>query len=787
VTLLDHLRHSIRSLLRTPAFTLTVVLTLALGIGANAAVFSAVDAILLRPLAFPDGDRLVRLGEVVDAIGETRGVAPVRIEDWSRLSSTILAIAGYTVEDVSDTTWAVPERLRRATVTPGFLEALAVAPALGRDFTDAEHRLSGPPSVLISDRYWRTRFGAAADVLGRTVRIGDHDRSYTIVGVMPASFGFPDRDTDWWVAEWLDAPWMQGRRGQWYTSIGRLKPDVTLAQARADLEAVQARLGEQYPDTDRAIRPSIVPLKDRIVAGARGSLWLLFGSVAVLLLIACSNIAALLFARGAQREHEIAVRVSLGATRRTVLAQLLTEAFVLAFCGAAIGLLAAASGAALFGILTPDLPRLDEVSIDARVLLYTAGVAVLVTLLCGLSPALGSARRKGPILRESRVQVSPRHPLQWLFVGVQVALSVALLTTAGLLLRSIDELGRVEAGFERERVLTFRVSGAFGEDTPERIVQRINRTLAELDALPGVEAAATALQMPGVGQGFQNELAIGAENAEPAVVAELRAVAPSYFDTLQIPLLRGEPCRAQEGTTELVVNRTFADRYLPARSAVGTELFGGVSGRIVGVVGDTRELAIDRNPVAAVYACAVVPHPFPWYLVRTGGDAMVGADTIRRKINELEPLRAVYDILPLAERIDEAYAQNRLRTILLSLFAATALSLTCLGVYGTLSYIVRLRRREVGLRVALGALSRRIVAQLLKRALGVVVLACAVGVLMSLALRRVLSGLLYGVSPSDPVTLSGVVAIVLAVAVSAALLPAVRASRIDPMTALRDD
>ena len=787
MTLLGHVRHSIRSLLRTPGFTLTVVLTLALGIGANTAVFSAIDAILLRPLPYPDGDRLVRLGEVVDGIGETIGVAPVRIEDWTRLTSTVEAIAGYTVEDVSDTTWGLPEQLRRTTVTPGFLEALAVAPALGRDFSDAEHRLSGPPAALISDRYWRSRFGADRDVLGRTVRIGDHDRSYTVVGVMPASFAFPDRDTDWWVAEWLDAPWAQGRRGQWYRSIGRLKPDVTLAQARADLEAVQARLAEQYPDTDRAVLPSIVPLKDRIVGSARGSLWLLFGSVALLLLIACSNIAALLFARGAQREHEIAVRFSLGATRRTVLAQLLTEASVLAFGGATVGLLIAGSAVALFGILAPNLPRLDEVAIDARVLLYTVGVAVLVTLICGLSPALGSTRRKSPIFRGSRAQISPRHPLQWLFVGVQVALSVALLTTAGLLLRSIEELARVDPGFERERVLTFRVSGAWGEDTPERIVQRINRTLDELDALPGVESAATALLMPGVGESYQTEVAVGAANAEQRVVAEWRAVAPSYFDTLQIPLSRGEPCRPQGGT-ELLVNQTFADRYLPGRSVVGVELFErGFNGRIVGVVGDTRELGLDRDPVPAVYSCAGVPHPFPWYFVRTSSDPLAAAAAVRRRINELEPLRAVYDILPLAQRIDDAYAQNRLRTILLSLFAATALSLTCLGVYGTLSYIVSLRRREVGLRVALGALSRSIVAQLLVRALRVVLLACGIGILMSLAFARVLSGVLYGVSPSDPVTLSGVVAIVLGVAALAALLPAVRASRIDPMTALRED
>ncbi|HEY9465698.1 MAG TPA: ABC transporter permease, partial [Vicinamibacterales bacterium] len=337
-TLLDsslrNIRLSLRGMRRTPGFSVAVVLTLALGIGANSAVFSAMDAVLLRPLPFRDPDQLISLTQTTERTGET-DAATVRVLDWNRLNTTFQGITGHMMEDASDTTGDQPERVRRATVLPRFLEVWRIEPLLGRGFTAAEHRLGGPAAILISERYWRRRFGADPSVLNKSVRMAG--RSYPIVGVLPASFMFPERDTDWWVPQWVDAPWAleRGYRGQ--IAIGRLKPGATLAQARDDLGAVQRRLGDQYPTTDRDMSPILVPFKDKMVGDVRGSLWLLFGAVSVLLLIACTNIASLLLARATRREREVAVRVSLGASRATIVAQLLTESAVLAFVGGAAG------------------------------------------------------------------------------------------------------------------------------------------------------------------------------------------------------------------------------------------------------------------------------------------------------------------------------------------------------------------------------------------------------------------------------------------------------------------
>jgi putative ABC transport system permease protein len=792
---LRNLRHALRALRRTPGFTFTVVLTLALGIGANSAVFSAIDAVLLRPLPYPEPDRLMHLTQVVEGTGETN-VAAVRLGDWSRLTTTFEAITSYVVEDVADTSTALPERVRRATVIPGFLKVWGIAPVLGRDFTEAEHRLGGPPAVLISERFWRSRFGGDPDVLKRAVSTAQ--RSYAVVGVLPASFLFPDRDVDWWVPEWIDAPWAQAREFRSASGVGRLKTGVTLEQARADLAGVQSRLGAQYP-IDRTIRPLIVPLKETVVGGVRGSLWLLYGAVAVLLLIACTNIAALLLSRGARREHDVAVRYSLGASRASVVAQLLTEVGVLAFAGAVAGLFVAVGASAGLRVLAPDLPRLDEVGLDSRVLLYTTASALVVVVLCGLFPAVRSTRGVGSSAGAGRTQVPGRHSLQWWLVGVQVALSVTLLAGAGLLVRSIDALSRVNPGFDRSRVLTFRVSGSFGEETDyNRTVQRINRTLDEIEALPGVEAAATTTMLPGIpggGWGVSVEtstdfqLVEGAAGAPP-MLAVWRIVSPGYFAAMQIPLVAGELCRRPEGamgTTEVLVNQAFVERYLRGRAAVGLHLAAGNPDRIVGIVGDAREGGIDRDPAPAVYSCFSAPTPFPWFLVRTSGDQLTVASAVRLKINELEPLRSVYDIMPLDERIGGAYAQNRLRTVVLALFAVTALSLACLGIYGTLSYVASLRRREVGLRLALGAGRSGIMRQFMGQGMRVAGLACVCGLALSVAFTRVLSGMLYGVSPSDPATLFSVVAIVLAVAALAAFIPAARAAFLPPMRALREE
>jgi putative ABC transport system permease protein len=791
--LVRNVRYALRGLARTPAFTATVVLTLALGIGANAAMFSAIHAVLLKPLPFPDADRLVRVRQALEA--ET-AIAPPRLEDWSRLGSSLETLSGYYVEDVTDTTLDVPERTRLAVVAPRFLETLRVAPAMGAGFGESGLRVGDASVVLISDRYWRGRFASDPRVLERTLRL--EGRPHAIVGVMPATFLVPDREVDLWRPYPADGPAAQdgreNRRLQWYTGIGRLKPGATPEQAHADITAVQARLAERFPETDAGIGVRVVPYKETVVAGVGGSLWLLYGAVSVLLLIACTNIAALFLSRVAQREHEFAVRLSLGASRPSIAAQVLTEAGVVALAGVAAGLLLTAASSALFRALVPELPRVHEMGIDARILAYTLATALVAALACGLVPAARAARAAPSLVRASRAEVSTRHSFQWILVGVQVACSLTLLVGAGLLVRSFEKLSRAETGFDPSHVLAFRVSGSWDEaEDRARLVQRIQGMIEELQAIPGVAAAATSWRLPGVpGQyATQFELLEGRAETEAALAAEWRSVSPGYFETMRIPLTAGGPCREPNvaaESSELVVNRLFADRYFPGRQVVGLHLSweaGANSGAIVGIAGNARERGLDRAPVPTVYTCNSAPSPFPWFQVRSSGDPRTVAGAIRARIKELEPLRSVYDVSPLEQRLRDAYAGDRLRLGLLVSFAAVALSLACLGVYGTLNHVVSLRRREVGLRLALGALRRDIVRQFVGRALRVVACACLGGLAMSVALNRLLSGMLYGVSPWDPVTFSAAVGVVLAVAVLAALVPATRAAWIEPMQALR--
>lgn len=778
---LRNLRQSGRALVRRPGFAATVVITLAVCIGANTAVFSAIDSVLLKPLPFPDGERLMIVRQVW---GTETPIAPARLNDWARLGSAFASLSGYFAEDVADTTGDLPERVRRATVAPRFLEVWGIAPALGRGFTEAEQRLGGPPAVLISDRYWRDRLGADPNVLFRLVRI--EGKPYSIAGVMPASFLFPDRKVDLWWPYPVDGPSSQNdaesRQLQWYVGVGRLKPGVTPEQASADLAVVQARLAREYPRTDAEIGVRIVPYKETVIGGVRGSLWLLFGAVSVLLLIACTNIAALLLSRAARREQEVALRFSLGASRRVVASQLLTETALLAFAGAAAGLLVAAAASSALRAWVPELPRIEEIGIDSRILIYTMASAVVVALLCGVFPAMRSTRLAG----SGRTQVSARHSVQWLLVGVQMALAVTLLAGAGLLLRSVEALSRVDPGFDPERVLAFRLSANWAEEEDRNgLVQRIQGTLDEIGALPGVESVASAWSLPGVPRQFQIEFQQVGGRSE--LFAEWRTVAPEYFKTLRIARVAGEWCRSPE---EVMVNRSFADRYFRGRSVLGLRLSweeATMTGRVAGVVADARELGMDRDPVPTVYTCDIAPTPFPWFLARTQGDPLELAGTVRLKLKEIEPLRSVYDVAPLEQRIGDAYEQNRLRTLLLTLFAATALFLACLGLYGTLSYAVSLRRREVGLRLALGASRSAIIRQIVGQGLRVVGLACLCGLALTIAFTRVLSGMLYGVSPSDPFTLAGVLGIVLAVGALAALVPAARASHIEPMRVLREE
>jgi putative ABC transport system permease protein len=797
-TMSANLRLAWRLMRRTPVLSATVILTLALGIGANSAVFSAIDAVLLRPLPFPHGDELMRLQQHnPKETSPQTFVAPVRLEDWNRMNTTFQAMTGYYAENDTEISGPIPEKLTHALVAPRFLQVLGVEPALGRDFNPEEERFGGPNAVLISDRWWRRRFAADPGVLGKTLRFDNY--SMAIVGVMPPSFAFPDRDTDIWSAVAPEGPYAGSRESTWYTVIGRLKPGIRGEQAANDLALIQTQLGKQFPKTDANLAVRVGPLKQERVGGSRRSLWILFGSVTLLLLIACTNITALLLARTTEREHEISIRFSLGASRRLVMAQLLTEVFLLALFGSLAGLGLAALGTNVFRVFAPNLPRVDEIALDWRIVCYCLVSTVVVTFLCGMLPALcgsqGAIARS--LARGSKKHVTSRNPMQWALVGVQVALAVTLLVGAGLLQRSLAELGRVSPGFEPGHVLTLHISGSWGETVDMKgLTQRIDRTLEALRAVPGIEAAATTATLPGVpGQRYPVELRIleGGQDPNRKIVAENRVVSTGYFNVMHIPLFAGEPCRDLPNARAVVVNRSFANTYFSHGRVIGHHLGTGalsqfpLMGEIRGIVGDAREQGIDTEPAPTVYWCLNAPDPDPYYILRTRGEPLTLSATVRETIHQIEPNRSVFDVQPLTGHLDDAFAEDRLRTGLLSLFALTAMLLACLGLYGTLSYFVTVRRREVGLRLALGALPRQIALRFLLQGLRVSLIGCAFGLALSAAAAQLISGVLYGVSRFDPATFSGVILLVLTVAALATILPAARAASIDPMRVLREE
>jgi len=794
-TLLFHAKSAMRFLCKSPLFSSVVILTLALGIGANSAVFSAIDAVVLRPLPYPNGDQLVAIYQQ-DSKGRdaNRFVAPVRLENWNQMNSTFQAISGYYLDDLSETSGSLPQKITECLVAPRFLEVMGVSPALGREFAPNEEHWGGPSSVIISYRYWQQRFGGDPAALGQKLHVGGFTSS--IIGVMPASFQFPNPDVDVWTTSAPDAPFARRRDSTWFNVIGRLKPTTNLRQATNDLLTVQSQLGKQFPKPDAELTVQTQPLKDVIVGNSGSSLWLLYGSVSLLLLIACSNIAALLLARTTEREHEVSIRFSLGASRKSIVAQLLTETFALALLGSLAGLLIAYSASRGFHLLAKTLPRAEEIALNLRIVAYTLAAALMTTFLCGLFPALRGTRRTlaRSLAAGSRTQISARGTLQWMLVGMQITMAVTLLIGAGLLLRSFQQLSRVYPGFDPSHVLTFQVSGSWGETTEmKNLVQRVNRTLDSIRAIPGVEAASTAAMLPGVPSLYQVEFKLdGRVQPGHPMLADNRYVSSGYFETMHIPLLAGGGCRQASNTSDLVVNRAFAERYLGGTSPIGHQLSGASNndflapGIVRGIAGNAREEGINSNPVPTVYSCFSAPTPFPNYLVRTQGDPMIMIETIRRKIHDIEPSRSVYSFAPLQDHLNDASAENRLRTTLLTIFAATAVSLACIGLYGTLSYLGRLRQREVGVRLAVGATRNQIVAQFMLQGLRVAVTGCAIGISLALWLSHFIASMLYGVSAVDPATYAGVVCLILLVGGFASLMPALRASRVEPVQVLRE-
>ena len=770
--------------------------TLTLGMGANTTIFAFIDGVLLRPLPYPDCGRLVAAYELNRGIKQsTQLVAPVRLEEWNNGNRTFVALAGSYFENVTDTTSGAPERIEAMRTSPRFFTVLGVAAALGRTLSAEEERFGGSPAVVISDAFWRTHFNADPSAVGRRLILGGTSR--TIVGVMPPAFRYPTATTEVWIPAQTPAFLMRERRARFYTTVGRLKPGVSVDQAEADLSSVQARLGEQFPATDKGWAASLVPLKEEQIGGIRRSLWLLFAAVGLVLLAACGNVACLLLAEATRRRHEVAVRIAVGASQWAVVGQLLAEGLMLAVASAACALLFARSATAALTQLAADLPRVHEVHTDSRLVIFTVAAGILTTVVFALAPAL-QATRVDPadaLARGGRGQIAGRHLLQELLVATQIAAAIVLLVGAGLVLRSFARLAAVSPGFEPAGVLTFRMSASWSENGTS-VVSRLARTLRRLEEVPGVESAAVSQTLPAGIDFPPGEFSIVGRDAGEKLFANARGVSSGYFRTLRIPVLQGATCEDDPAApifSRALVTRAFADRYFPGEDPIGHAIGGpnlppGRQLTIAGVVGDVRENGLMHAAEPLIYWCGYSPYwPDPYFVVRSNAAHPASVGAIRGALAEIEPQRAMYAVRPLEESLSRSMAQQRLNTVLLSLFATTALLVAALGVYGVVSQLVAGQRRDIGVRLALGARGRQIVAAVFAHVAAMTAAGTIAGLAVAAALSHVMTTLLFGISAHDPLTFAFVPLLLAVVAGAAALVPARRAVSVAPADALRAD
>jgi putative ABC transport system permease protein len=788
------LRSALRALAHRRALALTVVATLTLGIGANSAIFSAVDAILLKPLPYPDADRLVAVFESNAARRQSTAlVAPVRLEEWNAMNHTFDGLAASYFENMTDTSGPLPQRVEAMRTSPRFFSVLRVDPALGRTFTSEEQRFGGPPAIVVSDAFWERRFNRDPSVLGRTLQLGGVARP--IVGVMPPWFRYPTATTEVWIPTQAPPVLMEARQARFYTALGRLKPGVSLEQAQADLAVAYSALAKQYPQTDAGWSAALVPLKEQRVAGVRKSLWLLLAAVALVLLAACWNVACLMIADAARREHEIAVRFALGATRPAVVRQLVLEGLVLATAGATSGMLLARWIIDALKTLGAGLPRIDEIHVDGRLVAFTFAIGVGTTVLFALAPAVQATRAAvaSGLRRGGRAQIGGRPWLQRLLVGAQVSLAIMLFVGAGLLVRSFSRLQHVSPGFDPDHVLTFRMSAQWSERV-EAVMNRQIRTLARLEAIPGVLSASFATMPPASIDFPAGEFRIVGRDTSEHLFANGRSVSAKYFQTLRIPILQGETCRDDPSKPyqKILVTRAWAERFFPGENPIGHFIEpmspAGLRQEIVGIAGDVHENGIAKEAPALAYTCGLQPYwPDPIFLVRTDPARDVTVTAIRDALRQIEPDRALYAVQPLNATLAQTLAQQRISALLLAAFAATGLLLAALGLYGVTSQFVASRRRDLGVRVALGAQPSAIVSTVAGQVMATTIVGAAVGVAAALALARFMEGLVFGISTRDPLTFLAAPVVLAIVAALATVIPARRAATVDPIATLREN
>jgi predicted permease len=799
--MLSDLRYALRALRRTPGFTAVVVLTLALGIGANSVMFSVIDAVLLRPLPYRDPASLVSVYEARSGSSDARApVASGNYRDWRDRNRVFDAAALYRPRSMNFTGTGEPERLDVTLASANLFTVLGVAPEIGRPFTAAEDGAGDALTALISHRLWETRFGSDPGAVGRAVTLGG--RSYTVGGVMPASFKFPNAGVDAWLPLALGEDAWSDRGAHNYNVVARLKPGVTLERARAEMRAIAARVAAENPDIQREWTASVYSLSGELAGGARPVLLVLAGAVGFVLLIACANVANLYLARAASRSREIAIRTAIGAGARHVVRQLLVESVLLASLGGAAGLLVAAWGARAVNVLRPaGLPRAEEVAVDGRVLLFTAGLSLLTGVLFGLVPALQAAR---PDLAEVMKQGAKgtsggpgRARTRSALLVAEVAFSLVLLVGAGLMLKSFARLHDVNPGFATERLLTARVTlPPTKYDSTAKKAAFADALLPRLRALPGVRGAAVVSSVPLTGQNAQYGYWIDGRppaTASDVPVAVVRSATADYFRAMQIPLRRGRFYEDRPGgPREAVVSEALARAHFPGEDPIGKRVHPARPDaepvEIVGVVADTKHLALDESaPPQMFLANSHGAETFGAFsvVVRAAGDPMALAGALRREVRAIDRDLPLADLRTMDEVIDRGTARQRLSSGLLAGFAGLALLLASVGIYGVIAYASAQRAREFGVRIALGANDRHVLRDVLGGALRLTTLGVALGLAASLALTRVLQSQLYEVSPTDPAVLAGISLLLTAVALVASYLPARRATAVDPITALR--
>ena len=795
-------RFAFRQLRRNPGFTAIALVTLALGIGANTAIFSVVRGVLLAELPYVEPNRLIRVYSKIE-----RGmvsVSPADFKDWRQQSTRISALAASSEGTVNLTGSGTAERFTQARVSANMFQLLGVRVALGRAFAPGEDVPDAPRVVILSDGLWRGRFGGDPAIIGKSIRLDDFPTE--VIGVAPPEMRYPSPVDLWLTTRFTARDLSDGNRGsRWIDVIGRLAPGATREQAQSEMNAIARRLELQDPKHNAGYSTRLLQLRDDMVGGVRPALIILLAAVGFVMLIACANVASLMLGRTAARESELAVRTALGAGRGRLVRQLLTESCCLALAGGALGLALALAGTRLLLSLAPsDIPRLYNVRMDATVLLFTLGTTALAALFFGAVPALQASGADTVLHLRTGDRGSRTRPgsarARSVLVVAEITLALMLLVGAGLLIKSFERLRDVNPGFTAARVSTFTVT--LSPVKYETLEQQRTFSTTLLDAvhrIPGVDSAALTFGLPLSGTSFQLSYVVQGRpapppNAEPR--AQVRIVSPGYFATVGIPLVRGRVFGAADrvgNARTMVVSEETVRRYFPEEDPIGKHIDFGwnrdgdhLSGEIVGVVGDVRQHGLSEEVTPHIYAAwDQWPIDEITVVMRSRGDPAVALKAARATVLSLDRDLPVYDAFTLETMVDRALGQPRFYVLLLSIFAALAVVLAVVGIYGVIAYTVQQRTREIGIRIALGASRERVVAMVVRRGLILALAGIAFGSAGAYAVSRVLQSLLFGVGARDPFTFGAVAALLGGVALLASWLPARRAARVDPLAAMR--